>query len=250
MSRGFILVTAATITLAGCGGGTTTERTTTKSSSATSLFGTSTTAPTKSPEDKPQSDPLKSKLIDLTFPAGSANKSDPAYPDIETWTVPLSQLETATYLNENLPIGRLAAGIPWCSQNTNTKTNNGHWDWSDANKWIAVDMMGGNVVIATGENDGSESIGRDGCDNEANGSSSGFTAKQDEYMALLTKWANRDGYAVGDRKTLIEAGEEVCNLIAGGESNISASASLMDTYGVTGKQAQSVGVAAAQTLCP
>lgn len=75
-------------------------------------------------------------------------------------------------------------------------------------------------------------------------------AKDVEFMALLLKWAKRDGYTVGDRDTLIAAGADVCASMDRGESLISSSADAMDKFGLAGKQAQAVGVAAVEVYCP
>ena len=84
----------------------------------------------------------------------------------------------------------------------------------------------------------------------ATGSVGNSASKEDAYIALLEKWAKRDGYAVGDRATLIAAGDEACSRMSGGEDAITASASVMDSYGLPGKQAQAVSVAASEILCP
>ena len=67
--------------------------------------------------------------------------------------------------------------------------------------------------------------------------------------STLIRWANRDGYPLGDRDTLIAAGRQVCTLMGQGETMISASAEMMDAYGLSDKQAQAVGVAAGDVYC-
>ncbi len=77
-------------------------------------------------------------------------------------------------------------------------------------------------------------------------------AKDDAYIAELTKWANRDGYPMGDRGELIQAGSQVCSLLDAGKetSVISASADVMRQFDLSGQVAQAVGVAAVENLCP
>jgi Protein of unknown function (DUF732) len=79
---------------------------------------------------------------------------------------------------------------------------------------------------------------------------SGKDMQDVEFIALLIKWAKRDNYPLGDRDQLIAAGAQVCASIDRGETLITASADLMDTFGFSGKQAQAVGVAAVQVYCP
>ncbi len=80
------------------------------------------------------------------------------------------------------------------------------------------------------------------------------SSKQDAYIALLQKWATRDGYEMGDRDTLIEAGNEACSMMSQDPSlgTISASARILDKYGsvLPRKQATALAVAATETLCP
>ena len=97
----------------------------------------------------------------------------------------------------------------------------------------------------------SDSSSRSSSSSPATGSVGSTSAsKEDAYISLLEKWATRDGYAVGDRATLIAAGNAACSRMSGGEDVITASASVMDSYGLPGKQAQAVGVAASEVLCP
>lgn len=110
--------------------------------------------------------------------------------------------------------------------------------------WLLLPGLGGN------KNESSSSAKSSSSSPTAPGSVGNSASKEDAYIALLEKWANRDGYAVGDRATLIAAGNEACSRMSGGEDLITASASVMDSYGLPGKQAQSVGVAAAEVLCP
>jgi hypothetical protein len=79
---------------------------------------------------------------------------------------------------------------------------------------------------------------------------SGKELQDAEFMALLIKWANRDGYPVGDRDTLIAAGAAACASMDRGETLISASADLMHSFGLPGKQAGAVGTAAVEVYCP
>jgi Protein of unknown function (DUF732) len=77
-------------------------------------------------------------------------------------------------------------------------------------------------------------------------------AKDDAYIAELTKWAKRDGYPMGDEGELIQAGNQVCSLLdAGTETSvISASADVMRQLDLSGQVAQAVGTAAVENLCP
>jgi hypothetical protein len=88
---------------------------------------------------------------------------------------------------------------------------------------------------------------------------SGDELRDAEYMATLIQWAQRDGYPLGerdgfpilaDRDELIAAGHQVCALEGRGENLISASADVVRAYGLSGKQAQAVGVAAEEMYCP
>lgn len=106
------------------------------------------------------------------------------------------------------------------------------------------------LVAGCGGSKTAESVSTSSSSSSAASGPTGSQSLDNEYIALLTKWANRDGYTLGNRATLIEAGREVCDLVSGGESVISASASLMDSYGLSGKQAQSAGVGAVNVLCP
>jgi hypothetical protein len=76
-------------------------------------------------------------------------------------------------------------------------------------------------------------------------------AKDNAYIALLTKWAIRDGYPMGDQGELLQAGRQVCSLLDTGKetSMISASADVMRQLDLSGQVAQAVGVAAVETLC-
>jgi hypothetical protein len=76
-------------------------------------------------------------------------------------------------------------------------------------------------------------------------------AKDDAYIALLTKWAIRDGYPMGDQGELLQAGHQVCSLLDAGTetSMISASANVMRQLDLSGQVAQAVGTAAVETLC-
>ena len=78
------------------------------------------------------------------------------------------------------------------------------------------------------------------------------TSNNDAYIALLKKWATRDGYAMGDRELLLEAGHQVCVWLTDGVDNdlITASAHAMRQFSLPGKEASAVGVAATETLCP
>lgn len=78
------------------------------------------------------------------------------------------------------------------------------------------------------------------------------TSTDDAYIALLQKWATRDGYVMGDRELLLEAGHQVCVWLTDGTDKdlIPASAHAMRQYSLPGKQASAVGVAATETLCP
>lgn len=182
----------------------------------------------------------------LAFPPGTVNKNSSA--DVEIWTPPLSQTDTENYLTKTLPIGRPSAGVAWCGHSTNTATKEGHWEWSDTKKWIAVDMSGGDVAITTGDNDDSESLGRNGCEGEPEGSTWADPYQEDDFVAQLQK----AGYTDVGRKTLVQAGDSVCDEFLADEdtSLIEASAALTDTYGFTEKQAQEVGAAAVENLCP
>jgi len=89
---------------------------------------------------------------------------------------------------------------------------------------------------------------------------SGDELRDAEYMATLIQWAQRDGYPLGqrgdgfpivaDRDELIADGHQVCTSVSQGESMISASADVMRAKGLSGAQAQAVGVAAVDVYCP
>jgi hypothetical protein len=89
---------------------------------------------------------------------------------------------------------------------------------------------------------------------------SGGQRRDAEFMAELVTWAARDGYPLGergdgfpivaDRDELIAAGHQVCASVRQGESMVSASADVMRAKGLSGEQAQAVGVAAEDVYCP
>ncbi|OYN81694.1 hypothetical protein CG716_04855 [Mycolicibacterium sphagni] len=70
------------------------------------------------------------------------------------------------------------------------------------------------------------------------------------YLALLQKWATRDGYPMSDRETLLRAGHEACTFTNNGRPDqIEASYHVMQQFSLPAKEAQAVGVGAFETLC-
>lgn len=78
----------------------------------------------------------------------------------------------------------------------------------------------------------------------------GSRSADDRFLALVTLWANRDGYTLADRDTMISAGGKVCALVGAGRPLSQASAGLVSEFGLAGDQAQALGLAAVNAYCP
>lgn len=142
-----------------------------KDGGKTAELATATSAPEKTtaPEG-----PLKSKLIDLTLPLGSApvgaDEAD-VVPTIEVWNTPLSVPSLVAYLRAALPIDKPLDGLAYCDENVlNTKTGGAYWYWTDGTG-ASVNLGAGHYYPETGViGEGSEitiirkSTGSEACD--------------------------------------------------------------------------------------
>ena len=69
---------------------------------------------------------------------------------------------TVQFIRQQLPIGKEYKGLPWCSQEYNSKLGFTQWDWSDADTSLVVVVKQTGTVIIT---HGADSSGRQGfCD--------------------------------------------------------------------------------------
>lgn len=151
--RAITAVAGVALTLAGCSNTTTTATTTTRTVTSTAVS-TTTIAATPTTMTTSSQPALQSKIIDLELPPGTLSENDPKYPDIELWDTTLSKQALTEYLNDRLPLGKPAKGIPWCSRSER------HWDWSDGKNFITVHIMSdGKLSISRGDSE----LDRQGC---------------------------------------------------------------------------------------
>lgn len=73
---------------------------------------------------------------------------------------------------------------------------------------------------------------------------------EEQFVAQVRSWADRDGFPVAGSDTMVTAGRVVCARVGAGQSVTDASSTLMVGYGFTEKEAQAVGATAVDILCP
>jgi hypothetical protein len=156
---------AVTLVVA-CSSSPTAPPTETTSSAGSPFNPASVLPPTGAPPTASATD-VRSKLANISLPAGSAEDDPTRFPEMELWRVPTSYDSTINHLRSQLPINADYEGLAWCTQAVNTKLGLTTWSWGDANELLVISVNDdATVTITRGPEEGDD---RADCDVPAPG---------------------------------------------------------------------------------